>query len=116
MRLVPFGSSVTSTHSARSDIDLSLLDPRYPLGVGTPPELTVTPPKAPAVHLLPDGRPEWYNIQTVSRLFEHAKDQGLTKVEPISLANVPLVKMQLSQGPLKGVWVDIVINNQMGVV
>lgn len=122
LEIAPFGSSVTGIVTATSDIDLALLDPSRPFGVGTPPEMRI---RVPGLSDEEDGAdddddlPSWYDVRNVAKALRRyggasPSRQGrplFTQVFPITGANVPIVKFKDLDTGLSG---DISVNDRFG--
>ncbi|ETS61218.1 proteophosphoglycan 5 [Moesziomyces aphidis] len=107
LKVAAFGSSVTGLLTASSDLDLVLLDPTRPYGVGTPPDLCGSP-KGFVRHSA--GMPDWYSVHQVAHALRNSNK--FAPVQPISGANVPIVKMVHSK---HGIPADININERFGL-
>lgn len=113
LTVAPFGSSVTGINHSGSDLDLVLLDPSRPLGVGTPPDKVLQiGPEVPHSN----GFPEFYNVRKIAdrlRRFSSQKDkQNFQNINSITGANVPILKFETSDG----IAIDLNINNRFGLL
>lgn len=107
LKVAAFGSSVTGLVTESSDLDLVLLDPTRPFGVGTPSELCIQP-NSFVRHS--SGMPEWYSIHQVASAI---KTSGkFRNVVSISGASVPIVKMIHRKYDIPS---DININERFGL-
>lgn len=116
LRVEAFGSSVTGLYGASSDVDLVILDPSRPLGVGSPPGSTRNVGPAPEIVA---GLPTWYNVNNIAkRMRRNTQRRGLVwrNLLPISGANVPIVSFDVDH-PRSGTTlsVDINVNNRFGL-
>lgn len=117
LKVAAFGSSVTGLYDEASDVDLVILDPGRPLGVGTPAH-HVLPHGPPVPHI--EGLPEWYSIRAVTkkmRAYNHERRSLLWKnIVVIANANVPIIKLEVEHVRSgRTVAVDITINNRFGL-
>ncbi|SJX60987.1 uncharacterized protein SRS1_12213 [Sporisorium reilianum f. sp. reilianum] len=107
LQVAAFGSSVTGLATESSDLDLVLLDPTRPYGVGTPPELRCAPQRLVRQN---SGMPEWYSTNQVANAI---RNSGKFKtIFPISGASVPIVKMVHRKHDIPA---DININERFGL-
>lgn len=107
LKVAAFGSSVTGLITNSSDLDLVLLDPTRPFGVGTPSELCVQP----NTHVRHSGgMPEWYSTNQVANAIRASSK--FRSIVPISSASVPIVKMVHRK---HGIPADININERFGL-
>lgn len=119
LKVEPFGSSVTGIVAANSDIDLVLLDPARPLGVGTPASLVQEPDPPQPLEI--NGMPEWYDVRTIAKVIrKHSVDPAaqdsrpwFKMVQPIEGANVPIVSFN---DRMKNFSFDLNINDRFGLV
>ncbi|TKY85209.1 hypothetical protein EX895_006289 [Sporisorium graminicola] len=107
LQVAAFGSSVTGLITESSDLDLVLLDPTRPYGVGTPPELRRAPNR-PVRHS--NGMPEWYSTNQVANALRNSNK--FRNIVPISGASVPIVKMVHRNYDIPA---DININDRFGL-
>ncbi|SPC61231.1 uncharacterized protein UHOD_01380 [Ustilago sp. UG-2017b] len=107
LRVAAFGSSVTGLATESSDLDLVLLDPTRPYGVGAPSELC-RQPNSFVRHS--SGMPEWYNTHQVASAIKASSK--FRNVVSISGASVPIVKMIHGKYDIPS---DININERFGL-
>lgn len=107
LKVAAFGSSVTGLITADSDLDLVLLDPTRPFGVGTPPELCCSP-NGFVRHT--GGMPEWYSTNQVANAVRNSN--RFRTVVAISSASVPIIKMVHRKHNIPA---DININERFGL-
>ncbi|KAJ1032439.1 hypothetical protein NDA16_000463 [Ustilago loliicola] len=107
LKVAAFGSSVTGLVTESSDLDLVLLDPTRPYGVGTPSELCVHP-NSFVRHS--SGMPEWYSTHQVASAIKSLNK--FRNVVSISGASVPIVKMIHKKYDIPS---DININERFGL-
>lgn len=107
LKIAAFGSSVTGLVTDTSDLDLVLLDPTRPHGVGTPEHLT-----KPAAERVPyyNNLPNWYRVYSIADAIRSTN--LFTEVVAISGANVPIVKMIHKASKLPA---DLNINERFGL-
>lgn len=84
--VAPFGSSITGLAGADSDVDLVLLDPMRPLGVGTPQHLR-QPSQSRNLKNGPDGLPDYYSVFALGTCLQNA---GFVDVCTVAHASVPI--------------------------
>ncbi|SPO24975.1 uncharacterized protein UTRI_01486_B [Ustilago trichophora] len=107
LQVAAFGSSVTGLVTESSDLDLVLLDPTRPYGVGTPPELRRDPNNF-VRHS--GGMPEWYSTHQIANAIRASNK--FRSVVSIGGANVPIVKMIHRKYDIPA---DININERFGL-
>ncbi|CDW96926.1 hypothetical protein [Sporisorium scitamineum] len=107
LQVAAFGSSVTGLITESSDLDLVLLDPTRPYGVGTPQELR-SAPNGFVRHS--SGMPEWYSTNQVGNAIRNSNQ--FRNIVPISSASVPIVKMIHRKYDIPA---DININERFGL-
>ena len=107
LQVAAFGSSVTGLVTESSDLDLVLLDPTRPYGVGTPPELR-REPNGFVRHS--GGMPEWYSTNQIANAIRASNK--FRSVVSISGASVPIVKMVHRKYDIPA---DININERFGL-
>ncbi|KAJ9479798.1 NTP_transf_2 domain-containing protein [Pseudozyma hubeiensis] len=107
LQVAAFGSSVTGLITETSDLDLVLLDPTRPYGVGTPAELR-RDTKGFVRHT--SGMPEWYSTNQIGDAIRNSGK--FRNIVPISSAAVPIVKMVHRK---HGIPADININERFGL-
>lgn len=107
--MASFGSSVTGMYNAFSDIDVVILDPSRPLGVGQPAD--TVDGKVESEATVPGELPEWYDVRTIAKLMRKWAGRRWHQIVAIHGANVPIVKF--NAGPLS---VDVNINNRFGLI
>ncbi|EPQ27470.1 uncharacterized protein PFL1_05008 [Pseudozyma flocculosa PF-1] len=115
LQVAPFGSSVTGLVSDRSDLDLVLLDPTKPFGVGTPPFLESEPMRRTRQI---EGMPDWYNVRVVAAALKASNARGgrpekFRNIIAISHANVPIIKLVDVE---TGLPADLNINERFGLI
>ncbi|KAN0065795.1 hypothetical protein ACQY0O_000925 [Thecaphora frezii] len=115
LQVAPFGSSVTGLVSDRSDLDLVLLDPTRPHGVGTP-QFLENPPYKRIRQI--DGMPDWYNVRVVAAALKSSnarldRPDKFKNIVAISGANVPIVKLVDVETDLPA---DLNINERFGLI
>ncbi|CAO1619470.1 unnamed protein product [Sympodiomycopsis kandeliae] len=112
--VAPFGSSVTAINHSESDLDLVLLDPSRPLGVGTPLEHIIN--IGPQDVQYKDDLPEFYNVRKIAKnLQNYTATPGKPRYSNILAivgANVPILKFEMEGG----IAVDLNINNRFGLL
>lgn len=118
LRVAPFGSTQTGLVEAASDIDLCLLDPSRPRGVGTPQTEVLSLPNPEGVQILRNeriigipGAPDYYNVTNVARALERYSF-AFKAVQPIRHAKVPICKFVHSDSGLEG---DLNVNDLFGL-
>ncbi|PWN19368.1 hypothetical protein BCV69DRAFT_313635 [Microstroma glucosiphilum] len=109
LQVASFGSSVTGMYNALSDIDVVILDPSRPLGVGQPPD--ALDGESDAEVDVTGELPEWYDVRTIAKLMRKWAGRRWHQIVAIHGANVPIVKF--NAGPLS---VDVNINNRFGLI
>uniref|UniRef100_V5EHS9 Poly(A) RNA polymerase mitochondrial-like central palm domain-containing protein n=1 Tax=Kalmanozyma brasiliensis (strain GHG001) TaxID=1365824 RepID=V5EHS9_KALBG len=107
LQVAAFGSSVTGLLTETSDLDLVLLDPTRPCGVGTPLELR-RDTNGFVRHTA--GMPEWYSTNQIANALRNSNK--FKTIVPISSANVPIVKMVHRKYDIPA---DININERFGL-
>lgn len=118
LRVAPFGSTQTGLIEASSDIDLCLLDPSRPRGVGTPRSEVLPLLNPNATQILQNeriigipGAPDYYNVAYLARALERYSF-AFKQVQPIRHAKVPIVKFVHADSGLEG---DLNVNDSFGL-
>ncbi|MCO5565406.1 hypothetical protein L7F22_019079 [Adiantum nelumboides] len=118
LRVAPFGSTSTGLIEATSDIDLCLLDPTRPRGVGTPRSEVLPLPNPNIAQILHNeriigipGAPDYYNVAYLARALERYSF-SFKEVQPIRHAKVPIVKFTHADSGLEG---DLNVNDSFGL-
>ncbi|UZJ57079.1 hypothetical protein CBS101457_006399 [Exobasidium rhododendri] len=113
LHLMPFGSTQTGLFEASSDIDLTLIDPMRPYGVGTG---AIHSHLSDIISIAAYGLeklPDYYSVRSIGTQLKRHGEGHFRQIVPIPKAKVPIVKFVYGRS---GLCSDINVNDAFGNV
>ena len=104
-----FGSIASALDDANSDLDLMIVDPARPLGIGMPMS------EGSATIRASSRLPEWYDPSILAEVFRRAPGKlHIKDIKALAKARIPMVRLSMDSYGLN-VKVDLVVNNRLAI-